>query len=78
MVTVARLALGDGHKEAAGTLLPGKEHLLAWIHSQIKCKGGFQVVQNLEQLVHMQMLKCQILIKLQVRNSRRFLKTAFF
>lgn len=84
MVTVARLALGDGHMETAGTLLSGKEHLFTWIHSQVKCKSWFQVVQNWEQLMHTQVLKCQILIKLQspgnslIRSSRRFLKTAFF
>lgn len=39
MVTAARLALGGVHKEAAGTLLSGKEHLLAGIHSQIKYKA---------------------------------------
>lgn len=65
MVTAARLALGEGHEEAASTLLSGKEHLLAWIHSQIKWKGWFQVVQNLGQLVHVQVLKCQIQRKLQ-------------
>lgn len=65
MVTAARLALGDGHEEAAGPPLSGKEHLLAWIHSQIKCKGWFQVVQNSEQLMLVQVLKCQILSKLQ-------------
>lgn len=85
MVTAARLALGHGHMEAASTPLSGKEQLLAWIHSQIECKSCIQIVQNLERFVHMQVLKCQILRKVQspgnylIRNSsRRFLKTAVF